>query len=88
MAGTRLTVLALKFKEIIGNYNGVIESDKIGEHEWHERFYPLRVKRLGPSIAPSEVYVPLKRLGDFIAHVDKHFKGEKLALEGAVTNNN
>ena len=77
----------LKFREIVEKNNGVVESDEIGEHEWQERFYPLRVKRLGPSIAPSEVYVPLEKLGDFIAHVDKHFKGEKLALEGAVTNN-
>ncbi|MCK5150253.1 MAG: FAD-binding oxidoreductase [Candidatus Thorarchaeota archaeon] len=73
------------FKEAIGDNFGVVESDHLGEHEWAERFYPMRIKRLGPSLAPSEVYVPLKNIVSFIERCDKHFKGESFALEGAVT---
>ena len=44
---------ATKIAEIISMYHGTVESDEIGHHEWDERFYPMRVKRLGPSVAPS-----------------------------------
>ncbi len=73
------------FKELVANSFGVVESYHLGEHEWAERFYPMRIKRLGPSLAPSEVYVPLKNMASFIERCDKRFKGESFALEGAVT---
>lgn len=79
---------AAKIAEIIEMYHGTVEADEIGHHEWEERFYPMRVKRLGPSVAPSEVYVPLDRMVDFIEHCEKHFKGEKMAMEGAVNHQN
>ncbi|MGY5853028.1 MAG: FAD-linked oxidase C-terminal domain-containing protein, partial [Candidatus Thorarchaeota archaeon] len=73
-----------EFLDAVERYGGTLESEEIAHHEWHERFYPLRIKRLGPSIAPSEVYVPLAKMDEFIQHCDKHFKGEKYAIEGAV----
>ncbi len=73
------------FGKVIKDNFGAVESEHIGEHEWEERFYPMRIKRLGPSLAPSEVYVPLKNMASFLDRCDKHFKGEKYALEGAVT---
>ncbi len=73
-------------KKIVDNNMGVLEPQEVAEHEWDERFYPMRIKRLGPSLAPSEVYVPLSNLQSFIERVDRHFKGESFALEGAVNN--
>ncbi|MHA2379803.1 MAG: FAD-binding oxidoreductase [Candidatus Thorarchaeota archaeon] len=74
-----------KLKHVVQRHNGTIESEKTAHHEWEERFYPMRIKRLGPSLAPSEVYVPVERLGDFLIHMENHFKGERWAAEGAVT---
>ncbi len=74
-----------KLKHIVSRYSGSLESDEIANHEWGERFYPMRIKRLGPSLAPSEVYVPLENLDDYINHMNKHFKAEEFALEGAIT---
>ncbi|MFW9800656.1 MAG: FAD-binding oxidoreductase, partial [Candidatus Thorarchaeota archaeon] len=74
-----------KFKHFVNRYNGTVESSELAHHEWDERFYPLRIKRLGPSVAPSEVYVPLEQLEEFLEHNDRHFKGEKFAIEGAIT---
>ena len=79
---------AARIAEIISMYHGTVEADEIGHHEWDERFYPMRVKRLGPSVAPSEVYVPLAKMVEFIDHCNKHFKGEKMAMEGAVNHQN
>jgi len=74
-----------KLKHVVERHNGTIESDEIAHHEWEERFYPMRIKRLGPSLAPSEVYVPVERLGEFLVHMEKHFKREQWAAEGAVS---
>ena len=74
-----------KLKEVVERHNGTLESEETARHEWDERFYPMRIKRLGPSLAPSEVYVPVERLGEFLVHMEKHFKRERWAAEGAIT---
>jgi FAD/FMN-containing dehydrogenase len=74
-----------KLKHIVSRHSGSLESKEISEHEWDERFYPMRIKRLGPSLAPSEVYVPLENLDDYLNHMNEHFKSEDFALEGAIT---
>ena len=72
------------FNKIVQRHGGTVESEEIANHEWSERFYPMRVKRLGPSVAPSEVYVPLDHMDLFLEQTAKHFKGERFAAEGAV----
>ncbi|MFX1485479.1 MAG: FAD-binding oxidoreductase, partial [Promethearchaeota archaeon] len=74
-----------KLKHIVSRHSGALESREVAEHEWAERFYPMRIKRLGPSLAPSEVYVPLENLDGYLNHMNKHFKSENFALEGAIT---
>ncbi|MHA2395499.1 MAG: FAD-binding oxidoreductase [Candidatus Thorarchaeota archaeon] len=74
-----------KLKHIVNRYSGSLESREVAEHEWGERFYPMRIKRLAPSLAPSEVYVPLENLDEYINHMNKHFKSEDFALEGAIS---
>ncbi|MFX1521398.1 MAG: FAD-binding oxidoreductase, partial [Promethearchaeota archaeon] len=76
-----------KFNEIVERNNGKILNMGIAEAEWKERFYPMRIKRLGPSLVPSEVYVPLSNLKDFILELLKKFKNEKLGIEGIVGSN-
>jgi len=41
-------------------------SDRIAQHEWEHRFKIMLVKRLGPSLVPAEVVVPLSSLGNFM----------------------
>lgn len=47
----------------------------------------MRIKLLGPSFVPSEVYVPLSNLKDFILELLKKFKNERLGIEGIVSSN-
>ena len=46
--------------KIIQDIWGFELSKDAAEHEWEERFKPMRFKRIGPSIIPTEVVVPLK----------------------------
>jgi Fe-S oxidoreductase/FAD/FMN-containing dehydrogenase len=45
-------------------------SDEIAQHEYEHRFKFMVVKRLGPSLVPSEVVVPLRNLGDAMAAIE------------------
>jgi Fe-S oxidoreductase/FAD/FMN-containing dehydrogenase len=53
----------------------------IGRHEWEERFKPMRLKRLGPSIVPAEVVVPLASLPAVLDELARNIKAP-LAIEG------
>ena len=52
--------------------NGLkILSQKIANREWENRFRFMVVKRLGPSLVPAEVVVPLENLSSFLEEVDQ-----------------
>ena len=46
-------------------------SEEIANHEWANRFKIMLVKRLGPSLVPSEVVVPLSALGKVMDEIEK-----------------
>jgi Fe-S oxidoreductase/FAD/FMN-containing dehydrogenase len=57
--------------------------DGIARHEWDNRFRLMLVKRLGPSLVPSEVVVPLSALGETLAEIEKTVR-QPLVKEGIV----
>ena len=56
--------------EIFKKYGGEILSQEIADHEWENRFKLMIVKRLGPSLVPAEVVVPLDKLGDVMEEIE------------------
>jgi Fe-S oxidoreductase/FAD/FMN-containing dehydrogenase len=46
-------------------------SDRVAQHEWDHRFKLMVVKRLGPSLVPAEVVVPLSALGDVMEEIER-----------------
>jgi Fe-S oxidoreductase/FAD/FMN-containing dehydrogenase len=46
-------------------------SERIAHHEWEHRFKLMVVKRLGPSLVPAEVIVPLSSLGDVMTEIER-----------------
>ncbi|MFA5844138.1 MAG: FAD-binding and (Fe-S)-binding domain-containing protein [Coriobacteriia bacterium] len=53
------------------------------EHEWDQRFAPMRLKRIGPSIIPTEVVVPLAELSAVLDEIAAKI-GQPFVLEGMV----
>jgi len=53
------------------------------EHEWEQRFAPMRLKRIGPSIVPTEVVVPLAELSAVLDEIDDKIH-QPFVLEGMV----
>ena len=57
--------------------------DKIARHEWQNRFRLMVVKRLGPSLVPAEVIVPLSALGDVMQEIENKVN-QPIVKEGVV----
>jgi len=60
-----------------------ILSQRIANHEWEHRFKLMVVKRLGPSLVPSEVIVPLDRLGDVMRDIERRVD-QPVVKEGVI----
>jgi len=73
-----LTFRAKDSQDVLGKLPKMMEashserlSDEIAQHEWKNRFKLMVVKRLGPSLVPAEVVVPLKTFGDFMTDIER-----------------
>ncbi|MCB9264325.1 MAG: FAD-binding oxidoreductase [Lewinellaceae bacterium] len=60
-----------------------ILSQKIADQEWEHRFRFMVVKRLGPSLVPAEVVVPLENLSPFLDELEKKIS-QPVVKEGIV----
>lgn len=45
--------------------------ESLGEEIWETRFYPMRIRRIGPGIIPAEVIVPDSKLPDYLGYLKK-----------------
>jgi len=59
-----------KLPEIVKRCEGEILKPEIADHEWDNRFKLMIVKRLGPSLVPAEVVVPLDKLGNVMEEIE------------------
>ncbi|MDZ7295614.1 MAG: FAD-binding oxidoreductase [candidate division KSB1 bacterium] len=62
---------------------GEILSERIAHHEWEHRFKLMIVKRLGPSLVPAEVIVPLANLGAVMSEIENKVH-QPVVKEGVV----
>jgi Fe-S oxidoreductase/FAD/FMN-containing dehydrogenase len=69
--------------EIMKPCQAELLSDRITEHEWRNRFKIMLVKRLGPSLVPAEIVIPLSELGNVMAEIDD-MVDQPIVKEGVV----
>lgn len=69
--------------ELITAHKGTELEPQAAEHEWEQRFAPMRLKRIGPSIVPTEVVVPLSEMPSVLGEIDEKIK-QPFILEGMV----
>jgi Fe-S oxidoreductase/FAD/FMN-containing dehydrogenase len=79
--------------EIMKKLPGIVEESKsklldraIAEHEWENRFKIMKVKRLGPSLVPVEVVIPLSSLNDVLDEI-KGKIAQPIVKEGIIIKN-
>jgi glycolate oxidase len=64
--------------EIMKNEKGTKTDAAYAKHEWDERYYELRTKRLGPSALVVEEFIPTNKLDDMIKGFKRIAKKMKL----------
>ena len=62
MRAADVETTAARLNELIKTAHAERLADELARHEWDNRFRIMRVKRLGPSLVPAEVVVPLETL--------------------------
>ena len=72
--------------EILHDCQGLVLSQEIADHEWENRSKLMIVKRLGPSLVPAEVVVPLENLGAFMEDIE-HLINQPIVKEGVIIKN-
>ncbi|HEY63082.1 MAG TPA: FAD-binding oxidoreductase [Caldilineae bacterium] len=72
-----------RLPELMKPCEAEILSDRIAHHEWEHRFKLMVVKRLGPSLVPAEVVVPLSSLGDVMTEIERKVD-QPIVKEGVV----
>ncbi len=72
-----------KITELIKPCEAEILSDRVAQHEWKNRFKLMVVKRLGPSLIPTEIVIPLSELGAVMEEIE-HKVNQPIVKEGVV----
>jgi len=84
-----------RLDETVRSNGGTDLGPDAAEHEWEGRFAPMRLKRIGPSLVPTEVVVPLDSLSAVLGEIDEkirqpfilegmHAKGDQVVLLGFI----
>jgi Fe-S oxidoreductase/FAD/FMN-containing dehydrogenase len=79
-------VVEAALSKLLKAHRGELLSDEIARHEWENRFKLMIVKRLGPSLVPAEVVVPLENLDKVLDEVAKKV-GQPVVKEGVIVKN-
>ncbi|MDF1531169.1 MAG: FAD-binding and (Fe-S)-binding domain-containing protein [ANME-2 cluster archaeon] len=61
-------------EEVVKATEGKKLDETVAQHEWEERFKSMKIKRLGPSLIPTEVVVPVKEIPEFVVDLNSKIK--------------
>jgi Fe-S oxidoreductase/FAD/FMN-containing dehydrogenase len=70
-------------EEIAAQHGAQRLPDALTQREWEERFQIMHVKRLGPSLIPTELVLPLGNLGTALTDIENRIH-QPLLFEGVV----
>lgn len=77
------TEKAKEVLEILERHAAQLLPQELAEQEWEGRFRLMLVKRLGPSLIPAEVVVPLDSLGKVMEDIEQKVR-QPLVKEGVI----
>ena len=72
-----------RLSALLKSHGAELLSDQIAQYEWKNRFKLMVVKRLGPSLVPAEVVIPLSALGDVLTEIERRVR-QPVVKEGLV----
>ena len=79
--------IAGQVEKLAAKNGGQVLPADIAQHEWEQRYNPMKVKRIGPSLVPAEVVVPKSRLSQVFSEFDRLIS-LPLVVEGTIVGEN
>jgi glycolate oxidase len=70
--------------EIVAAAGGKRVDDHIAEHEWEERSYEFRARKVGVGAIPAEVIVPVAKWAEFVDRCYQAFEDMKMDTGGII----
>ena len=70
--------------EMASEFCGTVVEGGVGEHEWQERCYEFRARRVGVGEIPAEIIVPMSQWGPFTDECYKGFDAMKMEPGGVI----
>ncbi|MHA1637540.1 MAG: FAD-binding protein, partial [Candidatus Thorarchaeota archaeon] len=72
-------------RRVIEEQKGVVYDEHVAEHEWYDRFYPMKIKKMGPSLVVGQAFVPLESLEAVLDDFQFEQASAKAGIDGYVT---
>jgi glycolate oxidase len=69
--------------QIVSSNGGTKKDRKVAEHEWDERYFEMRIKKVGPTLITGEALTPVSTMPSMANGIYKLFK--KMKLRAAIT---
>lgn len=80
---SRIPVVDEGLRSLMHTCGGVLLPEEDAQREWKGRIAPMRLKRLGPSIIPTEVVVPSESIAEVLDEIERKID-QPFVLEGMV----
>lgn len=72
-------------RHITEEYSGSVYDEHVAAHEWHDRFYPMRVKKAGPTLVVGQAFAPLENLEAILSDFQFEQASAEAGIDGYVT---
>ncbi|MHA2162199.1 MAG: NADH-quinone oxidoreductase subunit NuoB [Candidatus Thorarchaeota archaeon] len=72
-------------EEVAEMYKGAVYDEHVSEHEWKDRYYPMRIKKGGPTLVVGQAFAPLENLEAILDDFQFEQASAYAGLDGYVT---
>lgn len=70
-----------QLQSLLNDRPDILQSDRErAGHVWSDRYFPMKIRRLGPSLLAAQVVLPLSNTANFLAEADRYAAKWGLAL--------
>jgi FAD/FMN-containing dehydrogenase len=87
LAAPEATLDEAELASLAQAHGGRVLGQAVASREWAERFYPMRIKKIGPSVLVGEFYIPLSGFAACIKAVQAALPRDVLGLEAFAVRN-
>lgn len=73
--------MAARVAAVVASARGRLLPDDVAAHEWAGRFYPMRMKKMGPALLVGEFYLPRERFAQAWQRIERALARDRFGLE-------